>query len=650
MGDNIVQKILSEHLVSGELGSGREIGLRIDQTLTQDATGTMAYLQFEAMKVPRVKTKISVSYVDHNTLQTGYENPDDHLFLQSVAAKYGVRFSRPGNGICHQVHLERFGIPGMTLLGSDHHTPTAGGIGMIGIEASGLDVAVAMAGELFYLTVPQVVLVRLTGKLRPWVSAKDVILDLLRRLTVEGGVGKIFEYGGPGVQTLSVPERATIANMGAELGATTSVFPSDRATRTFLAGQKRVKLWKELVADRDAEYDEVIDLQLDKIESLAAKPHMPDRVVPVRKLTKVGVSQVCVGSCTNSSYRDLMTVAGILKGKTVHPGVSLIVAPGSKQVFSMIAKSGGLASLIASGARIAESACGFCIGMGHAPGSGEVSVRTSNCNFEGWSGTKTAAIYLVSPETAAATALKGRITDPRTLAGRPPRVAIPKTFVVDDNMVIKPPRDGSKVKIRRGPNIQPLPRKETLPETLSSKVLLKVGDDTTTDDIMPVPASIIPLRSNIPAISEYVFSNVDPTFARRARDHGGGFIVGGFNYGLGLSREHAALAPMYLGIQFVMAKSFTPLHLADLINCGILPLVFLNERDYDVLDQEDWLEIRDVPRHLGRNERFLVRNHSKSTQFEVDYDLSDRQKEILLAGGLLNCTSAKAKKAARKRK
>jgi aconitate hydratase len=648
MGQNIVQKIFSEHLVTGELGPGQEVGLRIDQTLTQDATGTMAYLQFEAMKIPKVQTKLSVSYVDHNTIQTGFENSDDHLFLQSIAAKHGIYFSRPGNGICHQVHLERFGIPGGTLLGSDSHTPTAGGIGMIGIGAGGLDVAVAMAGEPFYVTTPQVVRVNLTGKLRPWVSAKDVILELLRRLTVKGGLGKVFEYGGPGVQTLSVPERATITNMGAELGATTSVFPSDKVTRAFLASQKRVRDWTELVADKDAEYDEEIEIKLNKLEPLAAQPHMPDRVEPVRKLSKVEVTQVCIGSCTNSSYRDLMTVAGILKGKTVHPGVSLIVAPGSKQVFNMIAKSGGLASLIAAGARIAESACGFCIGMGHAPGSKEVSVRTNNRNFEGRSGTKTAGIYLTSVETAAATALKGKISDPRKLGGRPPRVAMPKTFIVDDNMVVKPPRDGSKIKIRRGPNIQPLPRKEPMPDTLSSKVLLKVGDDITTDHIMPAGAKILPLRSNIPAISEYVYSGVDPTFSRRARDQGGGFIVGGFNYGQGSSREHAALAPMYLGVQFVLSKSFARIHRANLINFGILPLTFVNERDYDVVDQEDWLEIRDVPWHLGRNERLLVRNHSKSTQFEVDYELSDRQKEILMAGGLLNYVSAKAKKTKKK--
>jgi len=649
MGENIVQKIFAEHVVSGELDTGNEVALGIDQTLTQDATGTMAYLQFEAMKIPKVRTRLSVSYIDHNTLQSGYENPDDHLFLQSVAAKHGIHFSRPGNGICHQVHLERFGVPGATLLGSDSHTPTAGGIGMVGIGAGGLDVAVAMAGEPFYLTMPQVVQVRLTGKLRAWVSAKDVILELLRRLTVKGGVGKIFEYGGPGVQTLSVPERATITNMGAELGATTSVFPSDRITRTFLAAQKRVKDWREFVADKDAEYDEIIDIKLDKIEPLAAEPHMPDRVVPVRRLSKVVTSQVCIGSCTNSSYRDLMTVAGILKGKTVHPDVSLIVSPGSKQVFNMIAKSGGLSDLIAAGARLAESACGFCIGMGHAPGSGEVSVRTNNRNFEGRSGTSTAGIYLVSPETAAATALKGKISDPRKLGSRPPRVAVPKSFVISDNMVIKPPRDGSKVKIRRGPNIQPLPRKEPMGDTLSSKVLLKVGDDITTDHIMPAGAKILPLRSNIPAISEYVYTGVDPTCSRRARDHGGGFIVGGFNYGQGSSREHAALAPMYLGIQFVLAKSFARIHRANLINFGIVPLTFVNERDYDVVDQEDWLEIRDVPWHLDRNERLLVRNHSKSTQFEVDYDLSDRQKAILIAGGLLSFVSDKAKKEKRKK-
>jgi len=650
MGQNIVQKIFGAHMASGSIEAGAEVALKIDQTLTQDATGTMAYLQFEAMNIPRVKTRLSVSYVDHNTLQSGFENPDDHLFLQSVAAKYGIHFSRPGNGICHQVHLERFGVPGATLLGSDSHTPTAGGLGMIGIGAGGLDVAVAMAGEPFYLAMPKVVRVTLTGKLRPWVSAKDVILELLRRLTVKGGVGKVFEYDGPGVQTLSVPERATITNMGAELGATTSVFPSDKVTRAFLAAQRRTKDWRPMEADKDAEYDEEIEIRMAQLVPLAAQPHMPDQVVPVRRLSKVEVSQVCIGSCTNSSYRDLMTVAGMLKGKTVFPGVSLIVAPGSKQVFNMIAESGGLEHLIDAGARIAESACGFCIGMGHAPGSGEVSVRTNNRNFEGRSGTKSAKIYLVSPETAAATALKGKISDPRTLGGRPPRVTIPRTFLVHDNMIVKPPRSRAKIKVRRGPNIQPLPRKEALPDTLSSKVLLKVGDDITTDHIMPAGAKILPLRSNIPAISEYVYSGIDPTFAKRAKDHGGGFIVGGHNYGQGSSREHAALAPMYLGVQFVVAKSFARIHRANLINFGILPLTFVNEWDYDVVDQEDWLEIRDVPWHLERNERLLVRNHSKSTQLEVDYELTDRQKDIIAAGGLLNYVSAKAKKGKKAKK
>ncbi|MBI5166128.1 MAG: aconitate hydratase [candidate division NC10 bacterium] len=637
MGKNLAQNILEAHLVAGELTPGKEIAIRIDQTLTQDATGTMAYLQFEAMGIPRVRTNLSVSYIDHNTLQTGFENADDHRFLQTIAAKYGIYLSRPGNGICHQVHLERFAVPGETLLGSDSHTTTCGGLGMIAIGAGGLDVAVAMGGGPFYLTMPKVALVRLKGKLRPWVSAKDIILELLRRLTVKGGVGRIFEYGGEGVRSLSVPERSTITNMGTELGATTSIFPSDAVTRVFLRAQKREKVWRRLEADSDATYDEVVELDLDTLEPLIARPHSPDSVCPVKEVSGLKVNQVAIGSCTNSSYQDLMTVARVLKGKRVHPDVSLVISPGSRQVFEMIARAGALADLIASGARTLESACGPCIGMGQAPSWGGVSVRTFNRNFEGRSGTPNAQVYLASPEVAAATALTGVITDPRTL-GKPIRVAIPRIFLVDDSMIIPPAKEPAEVKIERGPNIKPLPIKEPLTESLAGRVLLRVGDNISTDHIMPAGAKILPLRSNIPAIAEHVFAPVDPSFAKRAKELGGGFIVGGTNYGQGSSREHAALAPMYLGIKAVIAKSFARIHWANLVNFGILPLTFLDEGDYERLNPGDELEIAGAREGILKGPTLTVKNLTQGTDFQVKHGLTARQAEILLAGGLLNYT------------
>jgi aconitate hydratase len=632
---NITQKILSEHLISGRMVPGEEIALRIDQTLTQDATGTMAYLQFEAMGVPRVKTKLSVSYVDHNTLQTGFENADDHRFLQSVAAKYGIYFSRPGNGICHQVHLERFGVPGQTLLGSDSHTPTGGGIGMIAIGAGGLDVAVAMAGGPFYLNMPRVVLVNLTGKLGPWVSAKDVILELLRQLSVKGGVGKIIEYGGPGVRSLSVPERATITNMGAELGASTSIFPSDEITREFLKAEDRESVWTAIQADADAEYDEIIEIDLSSLEPMTAQPHQPDRVVKVKEIAVMKVDQVLVGSCTNSSYRDLMTLAGILKGRTVHPSVSAGVSPGSRQVLEMIARNGALADLIASGVRILEATCGPCIGMGQSPCTDGVSVRTFNRNFEGRSGTPSGRIYLASPEVAAAAMLTGEMTDPRTL-GEPVRVVAPEHFLIDDGMIIPPSDNPENIEVVRGPNIKPLPIQKELPDDLEGVVLLKVEDNVTTDDIMPAGSKILPLRSNIPAMAEHVFEGVDRTFAGRAKGSGGGFIVGGENYGQGSSREHAALAPMYLGVKAVVVKSFARIHKANLVNFGILPVTFVNPADYDGIDQGDDLQFADIRSGLRQGETLTVENRTKGVKFAVKHGLTSRQVDIILAGGMLN--------------
>lgn len=641
MGLTLAHKILKKHLVSGNLTPGNEIAIRIDQTLTQDATGTMAYLQFEALGIPKVKTKRSVSYVDHNTLQTGFENADDHRYLQSVAAKYGIHFSRPGNGICHQVHLERFGMPGQTLLGSDSHTPTAGGLGMIAIGAGGLDVAVAMGGGSFYLAMPIICQVVLTGKLSAWVSAKDVILELLRRLTVKGGVGKIVEYGGPGLKSLSVPQRATITNMGAELGATTSLFPSDDVTREFLKLQKRPKDWKLLGADPDAVYDEVIELDLSKIEPLIAQPHSPDNVIEVKKLRGTKVQQVAIGSCTNSSYTDLMTVARVLRKRGVHKDVSLCISPGSKQVLQNITANGALTDIISAGARVLECTCGPCIGMGQAPPSDAVSLRTFNRNFLGRSGTKSAQVYLCSPETAVAAAIYGEISDPRKL-GAGVRIKAPTRFIIDDSMILPPSRRPEKVEIVCGPNIKPLPINEPLPDALVSSVLLQVEDNITTDHIMPAGAKILPLRSNIPAISEYVFSVVDAQFATRAKAAGGGFVVGGENYGQGSSREHAALGPMYLGIKAVMAKSFARIHQANLINFGILPLQFKVTADYDTISPGDRLELPNVKQELQAGKPIRVNNTTKGREYRMQNPFSERQRAILMAGGLLNYTKQSA--------
>ncbi len=635
---SLTNKILKEHIVKGELKAGEEIAVKIDRTLTQDATGTMAYLQFEAIGVPKVRTDLSISFIDHNTLQTGFENADDHKFLQTVAGKYGILYSKAGNGICHQVNLERFSVPGKTLLGSDSHTPTAGGAGMIAIGAGGLDVAVAMGGGAFYMSVPKVVLVKLSGKLSGWVSAKDVILELLRRLTVKGGIGKVFEYGGEGVKTLSVPERAVITNMGAELGATTSIFPSDEKTLEFLKAEGRIDDYAPLAADEDAVYDEVIEIDLSSIEPLAAKPHMPDQVAKVSELKDIRVDQVAIGSCTNSSYVDLMTVANVLKGKKVHPDVSLVISPGSKQVYEMIAKNGALADLIASGARILESTCGPCIGMGQAPRSGAVSLRTFNRNFEGRSGTKDAKIYLVSVQTAAASALTGYIADPRTM-GKPLDIKMPEKFDIDDSMILHPSTNPDEVEIYRGPNIKPLPIQKKLSESLSGKVLLKVGDNITTDHIMPAGSKILPLRSNIPAISKYVFESVDATFSERALKEKGGFIIGGENYGQGSSREHAALAPMYLGVKAVIAKSFARIHFANLVNFGILPLTFGNPSDYDKIGQGDEFYAPGILKELGERKPITFINKTRNNEeYKFKYNLTDRQVKIIKEGGLLNET------------
>jgi aconitate hydratase len=634
---NLTQKILAAHLVSGNLLAGEEIAIKIDQTLTQDATGTMAYLQFEAMEIPQVKTDLSVSYVDHNTLQSGFENADDHLFLQTVAAKHGIYFSRPGNGICHQVHLERFGKPGGTLLGSDSHTPTGGGIGMLAIGAGGLDVAVAMGGGAFYLTMPKVINVRLHGSLSPWVSAKDVILEVLRILSVKGGVGKILEYSGDGVNSLSVPERATITNMGAELGATTSVFPSDECTLAFLTAQGRGEAWMPLAADQDAVYDEVLEIDLAALEPMVAQPHSPDCVAKINELGGIEVNQVAIGSCTNSSYMDLMRVAAILKGKKVHPNTSLVISPGSKQVFEMLARNGALSDLISTGARILESSCGPCIGMGQSPCSAAVSVRTFNRNFEGRSGTADAKVYLASPESAAAAAITGHLTDPREL-GADPQIAFPSEYLLDDSMILSPSEDPQSVQVRRGPNIKPLPVAEPLRDSLTVPVLLKTGDNITTDHIMPAGSKILPLRSNIPAISKFVFNSVDPTFAERALTAQGGIVLGGHNYGQGSSREHAALAPMYLGVKAVIAKSFARIHRANLINFGILPLTFSEEEDYSAINQGDNLELQNLHQGLQTPSPLTLLNKTTGKVIAIEHNLTPRQARILLAGGLLNFT------------
>jgi aconitate hydratase len=639
MGLNVTQKIIKAHLLEGKMKAGEPIAIRIDQTLTQDATGTMAYLQFEAMNVPRVKTDLSVSYVDHNMLQTGYENPDDHAFLQSIAARYGLYFSRPGNGICHQVHLERFGVPGTTLLGSDSHTPTGGGIGQLAMGAGGLDVALAMAGQPFFLKMPKVIGVKLTGGLQPFVSAKDVILEVLRIKTVKGGVGCVFEYFGPGVETLDVPARATITNMGAELGATTSVFPSDKVTKDFLKAQERGDSWKRLVADKTASYDEIIEIDLSSLEPMVAMPHMPDKVKKVSEVAGMQVQQVAIGSCTNSSYKDLSTVAAMLDGRTVAATVSLGISPGSRQVLTMITESGGLSSMIKAGARILESGCGPCIGMGFAPPTGGVTVRSFNRNFEGRSGTKSASVILASPETCAAAAISGKITDPRTLDIPPVKVKMPKRYNSDDGLIIKPlpPDEAAKVQIVRGPNIAPLARAPKPGAEISGRVLLKTGDNITTDHIMPAGAKVLPLRSNLPRISEFVFEAVDPEFPKRAKEWGGGFVIGGENYGQGSSREHAALAPMYLGVKAVITKSFARIHLANLINFGILPLTFKDPADYDKIEQGDELAL-----DISNIDKPRLEDRTKGLNIAVIPQLSsERDRELILAGGALNLASGK---------
>ena len=640
MGLTLAQKLIKSHLVEGEMIPGQEIGLKIDQTLTQDATGTMAYLEFEAMGVDRVKTERSVAYIDHNTLQTGFENADDHRYIQTVTKKHGIYFSRPGNGICHQVHLERFGIPGKTLIGSDSHTPTGGGIGMLAMGAGGMDVAVAMGGGTYYIPMPTMTRINLTGYLKPWVSAKDVILEVLRRMTVKGGVGKIIEYGGEGVKTLSVPERATITNMGAELGATTSIFPSDEITLAFLKAQDRADDWTEILPDPDAQYDEVIDIDLCALEPMAACPHMPDKVKTTEEIGKIKVDQVAIGSCTNSSFVDMMKVAKILKGKTVCPTVSLCIAPGSKQVLNMLAMNGALGDMIGAGARILESACGPCIGMGQSPNSGGISLRTFNRNFEGRSGTKDAGIYLVSPEVAAASALTGYLTDPRDL-GEAPTVEMPEHFTINDNMIEPPasPEEAASIEVLRGPNIKPFPKTEPLPESITAKAVLKVGDNITTDHIMPAGAKILPYRSNIPHLSQFCFGVCDESFPERIKAEGKGIIIGGANYGQGSSREHAALVPLYLGVKAVITKTFARIHVANLVNAGILPFTFANEADYDRIDQMDQLELADIRTAMENNTPVVLKNLTKNEEYPLDAShLSARQRAMLLCGGLLDYT------------
>ena len=634
MGYTIAEKIIKAHLVSGEMKVGEEIGLRIDQTLTQDATGTMAYLEFEAMGIPQVKTERSVAYVDHNTLQSGFENADDHKYIQTVAAKHGVYFSRPGNGICHQVHYERFGIPGKTLIGSDSHTPTGGGLGMLAIGAGGMDVAVAMGGGAYHIPMPRMIFVELIGELRTNVSAKDIILEVLRMLSVKGGVGAIVEYGGEGVATLSVPERATITNMGAELGATTSIFPSDEVTRQFMAAQDREADWSPLASDPDAEYAERYSINLSELEPLAACPNSPDNVKPVRELAGIKVDQVAIGSCTNSSFADMTKTASVLKGHKIADSVSLGISPGSRQVLSMMAESGALTDMIDAGARILECACGPCIGMGFSPNSKGVSLRTFNRNFLGRSGTKDGQVYLVSPETAAASALTGYITDPTTL----PPIAQPQQpdrFRINDDGIIAPlpAAEAEAAEVLRGPNIKPFPETSPLDEHMEAAVILKVGDNITTDHIIPAGSKVLPYRSNVPKISEFCFSVVDETFAARAKAAGKGFIVGGSNYGQGSSREHAALAPLYLGIKAVIAKSFARIHAANLVNAGILPLIFENPDDYDQVEQGDMLRLENVRAALGENRIIL---HAGDKNIPLRMELAERQKEVLLAGGLLD--------------
>ncbi|MBQ2774688.1 MAG: aconitate hydratase [Clostridia bacterium] len=639
MGYTIGQKLIKSHLLSGDMTVGSEIGLRIDQTLTQDATGTMAYLEFEAMGVERVKTELSVAYIDHNTLQTGFENADDHRFIRSVAKKRGLLFSRPGNGICHQVHLERFGIPGKTLIGSDSHTPTGGGIGMLSFGAGGLDVAVAMGGGAYYITMPKMVRVNLHGALSPWVSAKDIILEVLRIMSVKGGVGKIIEYGGDGVKSLSVPERATITNMGTELGATTSVFPSDDITREFLKAQGRENDWVEVKADEDAVYDEVIDIDLTTLEPLAAMPHMPDNVKKVSEIGEIKVDQCCIGSCTNSSLYDMLKVAAILKGKRVNPNVSLTISPGSMQVLGMLSECGALADILGAGARLLECACGPCIGMGQSPNSAGVSLRTFNPNFEGRSGTADAGVYLVSPEVAAASALTGVLTDPRTL-GEAAKITMPEKFVINDNLIDKPAsvEEAKDLEVIYGPNIKPVPNGDALPEDIDAPVVLKVGDNITTDHIMPAGAKILPYRSNIPFLSNFCFRQCDEDFAKHCKEAGKGIIIGGSNYGQGSSREHAALVPLYLGIKSVIAKSFARIHQANLINAGIIPFTFTNPDDYDRIEKGDKLAIKNIRQTIENAGEAVLLNETKNESYPLTFSFSDRQKDIILAGGLLNYT------------
>lgn len=641
MGYTLAEKIIKAHLVEGEMKSGEEIAIRIDQTLTQDSTGTMAYLELEATGVDRVKTKRSVAYIDHNMLQSGFENADDHKFIQTIAHKYGVYFSRPGNGICHQVELERFSVPGQTLLGSDSHTPTCGGMGMLAIGAGGLDVAVAMGGAPYYLSMPKIKRVNLVGKLRPFVTAKDVILAVLKELSVKGGVGYIMEYAGEGVKTLTVPERATITNMGAELGATTSIFPSDEMTRAFLKAQGREEDYTALEADRDAEYAEEITIDLSKLEPMAACPHMPDIVKTIREIGPIRVDQVCIGSCTNSSYQDMMRVAAMLKGKKVHPNTSLVISPGSRQVLNMLAENGALADMIAAGARILESSCGPCIGMGQSPATDAVSVRTFNRNFYARSGTASAKVYLTSPEVAAATAIAGVLTDPMGYDADID-IPMPEHFLVDDSMIIPPAEDGSKVEVVRGPNIKPFPRNTALADEFSSKVLLKMEDNITTDHIMPSNAKLLPYRSNIPYLSDYCLAPVDESFPARAKAEGGGVLVGGQNYGQGSSREHAALVPLYLGIKAVIAKSFARIHMANLMNSGILPLTFVEEKDYDRIEQGDEIRFTNLKEQVKRGGEIQAEIVGKGT-VALHLDASERYREILLAGGLLNQVGAKTK-------
>ena len=640
MGLTLCEKIIKNHLVDGEYKKGNEVGIRIDQTLTQDATGTMAYLELEAMDIDKVKTELSVAYIDHNTLQTGFENADDHKFIQSVCKKRGVRYSRPGNGICHQVHLERFGIPGKTLIGSDSHTPTGGGLGMLAMGAGGLDVAVAMGGGAYYITVPEVIKVNLTGKLAPYVAAKDIILEVLRILSVKGGVGKVVEYGGEGVKTLSVPERATITNMGAELGATTSIFPSDEITYEFMKAQSREQDWVELLPDADAEYDRVIDINLSELKPLAAMPHMPDNVKSISEIGKIKVDQVLIGSCTNSSLLDMMKVAKILKGKKVNPNVSLGIAPGSKQVLNMLALNGALADMIDAGARILESACGPCIGMGQSPCSSGVSLRTFNRNFEGRSGTADGKVYLVSPETAAVSAITGVLTDPTELS-EDISVTLPKTFIINDNMIELPAEtkaEADAVEVYYGPNIKPFPKTTPLADSISAKAVLKVGDNITTDHIMPAGAKILPYRSNIPYLSQFCFRQCDENFAENCKKAESCVIIGGANYGQGSSREHAALVPLYLGVKAVITKSFARIHKANLVNAGIIPLNFKDASDYDKIDVNDDIQLPNIKSELEANSEITLVNKTKNEEYKLICDVSDRQKDILAAGSLLDFT------------